>query len=461
MITQNLIERIEKEIWREGSSWELDWYIDLIFCHALAFGKDPFELNYIQPIIDDHYPDLDINLDIIDRNKDFFRNESNVLELIEKQNNVIKDAQSLIKQLRKNISSLDLDYYYNTQHRLCLLMSSVSIVFDKLIEEEIDRLANTYNIPTERLSNYVIESASKTTLHRSNEELRKIYIEHKDHFDAHFHNRAELHPQVKSKIEKHTQKYGWLNASEKGKHAWKDDDFLIQLKNLINIEQKPKERLKIYLRKYLDNIVKINYNDNIANDLFTQLDYLFQEYLKLSLGNKYIEEIVEQLTFDEIKTALEKKNLPKHAEHLRHRFAFPHNNEVKHSRITEADYQLLYKLLKKVEIKSEEIKGRSACQGSVTGYVKVVKSLKDLSEFEEGYILVAEKTEPSYVMTMKKATAIVTDIGGITSHAAIVSREYNIPCIVATENATKRLKDGDYIKVDAYNGVVEKLTATN
>ena len=56
---------------------------------------------------------------------------------------------------------------------------------------------------------------------------------------------------------------------------------------------------------------------------------------------------------------------------------------------------------------------------------------------------------------MRKAAAIITDEGGITSHAAIVSREYGIPCIVGTENATKVLKDGDRVEVDAIKGLVK------
>ena len=57
---------------------------------------------------------------------------------------------------------------------------------------------------------------------------------------------------------------------------------------------------------------------------------------------------------------------------------------------------------------------------------------------------------------MEKAAAIVTDIGGITTHAAIISRELGIPCIIGTKIATKLLKDGDYIEVDAENGIVKK-----
>lgn len=73
-------------------------------------------------------------------------------------------------------------------------------------------------------------------------------------------------------------------------------------------------------------------------------------------------------------------------------------------------------------------------------------------------ILVAVTTHPDYVPAMRKAVAIITDEGGITSHAAIVSREFCIPCIVGTKMATKILNDGDLVEVDANNGVVKKLS---
>ena len=66
-------------------------------------------------------------------------------------------------------------------------------------------------------------------------------------------------------------------------------------------------------------------------------------------------------------------------------------------------------------------------------------------------------TRPEYVPLMKKATAIITDEGGITSHASIVSRELKIPCIVGTKIATKILKDGDLIEINADIGIVRKL----
>ena len=104
-----------------------------------------------------------------------------------------------------------------------------------------------------------------------------------------------------------------------------------------------------------------------------------------------------------------------------------------------------------------EFEGELAFAGKVRGKVRLILDIKDAGKFKAGEILVTRITDPSYVPLMKKAKAIVTDIGGITSHAAIVSRELRKVCLVGTKIATQVLKDGDYIEVDANKGLVKKL----
>lgn len=106
---------------------------------------------------------------------------------------------------------------------------------------------------------------------------------------------------------------------------------------------------------------------------------------------------------------------------------------------------------------SEEIKGVSASRGRARGAVVIVRGVSDLIKVKHGNILVAVSTHPDYVPAMQRAAAIVTDEGGITSHASIVARELGVPCIVGTKNATKSLKDGDEVDVDAYSGIVRKI----
>lgn len=96
--------------------------------------------------------------------------------------------------------------------------------------------------------------------------------------------------------------------------------------------------------------------------------------------------------------------------------------------------------------------GIPASPGIGTGVVKILSSPKEISKISKGDILVAPMTSPDYVPAMKKATAIITNEGGMTSHAAIVSREMGIPCVVGTKTATKLLKDDDVVTVNGTDG---------
>ena len=116
---------------------------------------------------------------------------------------------------------------------------------------------------------------------------------------------------------------------------------------------------------------------------------------------------------------------------------------------------------KKVNITTDHkvlVKGLPASPGLVAGKVHVITNPKDIEEFKKGEILVTQMTSPDWVPAMKKAVAIVTDAGGMTCHASIVSRELGIPCVVGTKSrsveATLTLKNGQDVTVDAQNGIV-------
>ncbi|PIN77636.1 phosphoenolpyruvate synthase [Candidatus Woesearchaeota archaeon CG10_big_fil_rev_8_21_14_0_10_34_12] len=100
------------------------------------------------------------------------------------------------------------------------------------------------------------------------------------------------------------------------------------------------------------------------------------------------------------------------------------------------------------------LSGIPASPGRASGSVKIVKDMNDLAKIKQGDILVTKMTNPDMVVSMQKANAIVTDEGGMTCHAAIVSREMGIPSVVATEKATKILKDGEIVSVDGGRGKV-------
>lgn len=111
------------------------------------------------------------------------------------------------------------------------------------------------------------------------------------------------------------------------------------------------------------------------------------------------------------------------------------------------------KILHKIEAQAI-LTGVAASPGIAVGKVRIVPNASQLDKVQNGDILVAEMTTPDFVPAMKRAVGIVTDRGGRTAHAAIVSRELGIPCVVGTEVATKTLKDGQEITVDGSGGTV-------
>ena len=114
------------------------------------------------------------------------------------------------------------------------------------------------------------------------------------------------------------------------------------------------------------------------------------------------------------------------------------------------------RLLEKYEL----LRGMVASRGNakiVTGTVKIILGETHFTKFNTGDILVAAMTRPEYVPLMKKAKAIITDEGGITCHAAIVSRELGVPCIIGTQVATKKLQDNRTVEIDVENGTVRMI----
>ncbi|PIN86685.1 hypothetical protein COV19_03575 [Candidatus Woesearchaeota archaeon CG10_big_fil_rev_8_21_14_0_10_44_13] len=114
-----------------------------------------------------------------------------------------------------------------------------------------------------------------------------------------------------------------------------------------------------------------------------------------------------------------------------------------------------YDWLFEVEITDmNKVEGIIANKGYAKGKACLMLSVRELPRMKKGDILVTTMTAPDFVVAMKKASAIVTDQGGLTSHAAIVSRELKIPCITGTKIATQAIKDGSMIEVDANEGVI-------
>lgn len=183
-------------------------------------------------------------------------------------------------------------------------------------------------------------------------------------------------------------------------------------------------------------------------------------------GKKAVVKLKEEKSKQQALTDYEIKKLAEISIELETHYAKPQDIEfaVENNEIYIVQTRPITTLEKRFEAGShaEALKGEivlsglAASPGIGSGKVKIVLDLKDLGKVNQGDVLVTRMTNPDMVVTMQKSAAIVTDEGGLTAHAAIVSREMGIPAIVGTEEATTKLKEGEIITVDGFTGKVYK-----
>jgi len=118
---------------------------------------------------------------------------------------------------------------------------------------------------------------------------------------------------------------------------------------------------------------------------------------------------------------------------------------------------ITFPFLEETKKSGQTISGTTAFPGKVIGVIRRVDNIKDLQKYKPGEIIVSINTSPDLMSALRTCSAIISDEGGITCHATIVARELKKPCIIGTKNATKVLKDGDMVEVDANKGIVKKV----
>lgn len=190
-----------------------------------------------------------------------------------------------------------------------------------------------------------------------------------------------------------------------------------------------------------------------------QADELLLKVSKEKVPSNYTK-YIDFLTFEEIKSG----QLPEINELRKrtHGYVFFKNNLTATTNIEKFEQDQGLNIVSpehsiKKGSKFVEIKGDSACGGKMTGTAKVVFEHHQMKKVKNGDVLVTPMTTPDFLHAMKKSAAIITDEGGITCHAAIVSREMKKPCIIGTRIATQVLKNGDEVEVDANKGIVKIL----
>jgi len=170
-------------------------------------------------------------------------------------------------------------------------------------------------------------------------------------------------------------------------------------------------------------------------------------------------DILKFITYKELIQSIQQNKLPSVAlnKRLNTTFAYINGKIIFEPKIDEELKSLGYEIKKEKNTTLTEFKGVIANKGIAQGKVKIVYSRNQLDKIKKGDILVAPMTSLWHIPVIQKSSAIVTDEGGITCHAAIISRELNKPCVIGIRVATQALKDDDLIEVDANKGVVKIL----
>ena len=292
-------------------------------------------------------------------------------------------------------------------------------------------------------------------------------------------HRLELYPEIERALSEHQKAYFWIRNSWFATSVVSIFDFVEILKQilfsshdldgeykeLINYEESIKEKKKriadkynmsVWLRQMFDFFGFLAYWRDERKMEMQKMNY-YLELLGREIGKR------SGLDWHEIKVCdpllikgipVSKDLLEKCKKLFNEQFILTWDGE-KVVHLAADDASAVEKTIEQI-IESEvtEIRGMIACPGKVRGEVVVINQETEFHKMKEGAVLVANMTRPEYVSIMKKAIAIITDEGGITSHAAVVSRELKIPCIIGTQVATKKLKDGDKVFVNADHGVV-------
>lgn len=278
-------------------------------------------------------------------------------------------------------------------------------------------------------------------------------------------------------IPAYAKKYAWLPVYEPLDKPWTAKDFLRQAKavknaakEIIEYRQQRKEALREYakyfaaikdsdLKKQVEIAHYFAYLKEMRDDYRRLAYYLLGsllEKLGQMIGLNFKE--VNHLTIPELADSIVAgKSIVSKIELKQREKAFAF--ELRNAKLKIYSGSKALQFAKKMASSeaAKEISGSTASTGLVRAKVSVIAHQGEFKKFKSGNVLVTAMTHPEFLPIMKKAKAIVTDEGGITCHAAIVSRELGIPCVIGTKNATRVLKDGDFVEVDATKGIVRKL----
>ncbi|MBI2080106.1 hypothetical protein HYT84_05040 [Candidatus Micrarchaeota archaeon] len=284
-------------------------------------------------------------------------------------------------------------------------------------------------------------------------------------------------------LEKHAKKWFWLHNNYFKTQVLTDKDFKKDLETLLSNYPDPKkylEELEQSIKQTISEKQELIEEFNLTKEQKMLIEVLdahawYQDYRKeytmimlhyldlllVEIGNRVGLSLIDIKWLLAIEVMLLFNDFdPKSLIEYRKKYAFfIWENDKFESFSGDEARKKENQFLKPIKSAKEivEIPGNIANKGLVRGIARVTMSPEEAKSLQKGEILVTSMTSPDFISAIKKAAAIVTNEGGILCHAAIISREFGIPCIVGTGIATRAIKDGDLIEVDGNHGFVRIL----
>jgi len=284
-------------------------------------------------------------------------------------------------------------------------------------------------------------------------------------------------------LKHHAYEYRWIQTAHLGKKDILFSNFEsrldelrkksskeldAELNHLKNLEENVKQKKSILLkrkpvdketRQILDIIALITPFHDMRKEIFMRSIYT-SDYIREEIAKRfgYTREEISVFEVKELKKLQEGKKIDKDYAHELTRSGLLYVNTKTNvwEYMVGKEAEAFAKKELTVDISGmTEILGTIASLGIAKGRVKIIHGFNEMSKMEKGDVLVTSMTRPEIIPAMRKASAIVTDEGGVTCHAAIVSRELGIPCIIGTKIASSVLKDNDFVEIDANKGVIK------
>ncbi len=379
-----------------------------------------------------------------------------------------KLAEAFAKKLGSKIDQKTYDELERHAHRLiffCFVNWHISNQFDRIFKEA----AREAGIVEDDIQNYV--PLPKTRLNEQHDDALEIktMIESKGYWELLKTNPAlaisniESDAKIGKRIRRHLETYAWLNTQNWIGEALTIEKLLEQM-TLLAHEEKHIKTAPPAFEHFVQIAARLGKLRNAGIEDFCLYSFAVRSFLETIAKNAdvtYRDFLLltppEIFVDGELATDLKEKVARRQNENWCI-YPNPQTGNIEINDDAAIVATIADRFLPKVEVSSDgSIKGQIGNKGKVTGSVRVILATDEFHKMRDGDVLVTPMTTPDFVLLMHKSAAIVTDMGGLLCHAAIVSRELNKPCVIDTKFATQLLKDDDIVEVDADHGIVRIL----